>query len=80
MLPACLFHLQIFEEALADGIVVRVALCGERLKHVALIQQAPELFCSEWLYERHRCKLVVVEQLQNRKKHRISPFIDYRME
>ena len=43
MLPVSFFHLQILEEALADGIVVRVALGRERLKHGTLVQQVPEL-------------------------------------
>ncbi len=33
MLSVGLFHLQVFEEALANGIVAMVALDGERLKY-----------------------------------------------
>ena len=43
MLPVGLFHLQILEEALADGIVIWVSLGGERLQHGAPVQQVPEL-------------------------------------
>ena len=44
MLPVSFFHLQIFEEALADGIVVWISLGGERLQYGALVDEIPELF------------------------------------